>query len=225
MIIEAIGDLLPVAVAVALSPIAIIGIVLVLRSPRARVSGPMFALGWLAGLVAVSIVVALIAARADDPDSGTSTIVNVVKIAIGALFLVLAVKQWRSRPARGEEVEMPGWMATLGSVSPSRALVLGATLSAANPKNLALTMAAAASIAEAGLDRAGTAVAIAGFVVLGSLGIAGLVVFYLLGPERASRPLAAIEQFMADNQAVISMVILVVLGAKLIGDGIGGLQH
>jgi hypothetical protein len=39
--------------------------------------------------------------------------------------------------------------------------VLGAALSGANPRNLALTLAAAPSIAEAGLDQADEAVAIA----------------------------------------------------------------
>jgi hypothetical protein len=42
---QAIGDLLPAAAAVALSPIPIVAIVLVLHSPDARVNGPAFALG------------------------------------------------------------------------------------------------------------------------------------------------------------------------------------
>jgi threonine/homoserine/homoserine lactone efflux protein len=50
---------------------------------------------------------------------------------------------------------------------------LGAALSGANPKNLALTLAAAASIAEAGLDQADEAIAIVVFVALGSITVAG----------------------------------------------------
>jgi hypothetical protein len=48
------------------------------------------------------------------------------------------------------DAEMDG---TIDSATPSKAALLGAALSGANPKNLALTLAAA-SIAEAGLDQA-----------------------------------------------------------------------
>ena len=45
---QAIGGSLPLAVGIALSPIPIIAVVLMLTSPRARVNGPAFVLGWLA---------------------------------------------------------------------------------------------------------------------------------------------------------------------------------
>ena len=96
----------------------------------------------------------------------------------------------------------------------------GAALSGANPKNLALTLAASASIAEAGLDDADTAVAILVFIAIGSVTVAGSVLFYLIDAQRAARQLAAIKQFMADNNAVIMMVVLLLLGAKLLGDGL-----
>ena len=42
---QTIGDFLPAAVAVALSPIPIVAVVLMLGTPRARSNGPAFALG------------------------------------------------------------------------------------------------------------------------------------------------------------------------------------
>jgi Sap, sulfolipid-1-addressing protein len=66
---DAIGDLLPSALAVALSPIPIVAIVVVLGAPRARTAGPAFALGWIAGLLSVSVVVVLIVAGGADADS------------------------------------------------------------------------------------------------------------------------------------------------------------
>ena len=47
---EAIGQSLPLAIGVALSPIPIIAVVLMLTTPRARANGPAFVLGWLVGL-------------------------------------------------------------------------------------------------------------------------------------------------------------------------------
>jgi threonine/homoserine/homoserine lactone efflux protein len=223
MLSQAIGDLLPAAAAVALSPIPIIAIVLVLGTPRARTTGPAFALGWVLGLTVVSVVVVVLAGNASDPDSDTATGVNWLQVAIGVLFLAMAAKQWRKRPREGEPPEMPAWVASLDSLTPGRGLVLGAALSGANPKNLALTAAAAAAIAQAGLDGADTALAIAVFVVLGSVTVAGAVLFYLVDAERAAGPLDSIRQFMAEHNNVIMMVILIVLGAKILGDGLGRL--
>jgi hypothetical protein len=39
----------------------------------------------------------------------------------------------------------------------------------------------------------------------------------------SARPLAAVQQFMAANNAVIMMVVLLLLGAKLLGDGLADL--
>ena len=218
-----IGDLLPAAVAVALSPIPIVAVVVVLGTPRARTNGPLFALGWVAGLAGVSAAIVVLAGGAGDPDSGTSTAVDAVKLAAGALFWVMAAKQWRSRPAPGEEPELPAWMATLDSAPPRRMLVLGLALSAANPKNLALTVVAAGTIAQADLGAADTAAAVAAFVVIGSLTVVGSVLFSLLAGDRAAQTLGSVREVMTRHNAVIMMVILLVLGAKLVGDGIAGL--
>ena len=221
MLSDAIGDLLPSAFAVALSPIPIVAIVLILGAQHARTAGPAFTLGWIAGLLVVSVVVVLVLGSGDDPD-GDDPGLNWFKIAIGILFLAMAAQQWTKRPKPGEEPKTPGWMASIDAVTAPRAAALGVGLSAANPKNLALTLTASASIAAAGLDQTDTVIAVAVFVVLGSLSVAGSVVFYLLDADRAARPLGAVKEFMADHNAVIMMIILLLLGAKLLGDGIAG---
>jgi hypothetical protein len=60
---QAIGQLLPGAIGVALSPVPIIGVILMLSTQRARVTGPAFAAGWVIGIVAVSVIVLLVAGR------------------------------------------------------------------------------------------------------------------------------------------------------------------
>ena len=136
----------------------------------------------------------------------------------------MAYKQWQGRPKPGETPTMPKMLAALDQFTAGKSLVLGAALSGANPKNLALTAAAAASIAQAGLDGAETAISVAVFVIIGSLTVAGPVVVYLLAGDHAARPLESIKEFMADHNAVIMMVVLLVLGAKLLGSGIAGLS-
>lgn len=216
---EAIGDLLPSALAVALSPIPIVAVVLILGAPRARTAGPAFAFGWVAGLLAVSVIVVVVLGN-DNGSASSDAALNWLKVGIGILFLLMAAKQWGKRPRRGQEPETPKWMATIDTAPPPRAAVLGVALSAANPKNLALTLAASASIAEAGLNRSDTTIAIASFIALGSSTVIGAVLFFLVDSDRADRRLAAVKQFMLDNNAVITMVVLLLLGTKLLGDGL-----
>jgi threonine/homoserine/homoserine lactone efflux protein len=200
-----------------------VAVILRWGTPRARANGSAFAVGWVAGLVVVSVVVLLVASGSDDGDSGTSTAVDVVKLLFGVLMLGLAAKQFQGRPRKGAEPEMPRWMAAIDGFTAGRSLGLGGLLSGVNPKNLALTLAAAATIAQAGLDAGGDAAAIAVFVVIASLTVVGPVLAYLLLGDRAAAPLGSIKEWMADNNAVIMTVVLLVLGAKLVGQGLGGL--
>ena len=118
---------------------------------------------------------------------------------------------------------MPAWMASIDTFSVGKSLGLGALLSGLNPKNLALTAAAAASISQAGLGGTDSAIAVAVFVIIGSLTVAGPVVFYLVASKRAAGPLASIKDFMSVHNPAIMMILLLVLGVKLLGQGLGAL--
>jgi threonine/homoserine/homoserine lactone efflux protein len=220
----ALGDMVPAALAVALSPFPIIAIVIVLSTPRARTNGPLFALGWVLGLVAVSTVVVLLLGNVgNDSDAEASTVVSVLRILLGAALLVMAARQWTKRPGKGQEPKQPPWMATVEGATPRRTLVLGLALAGANPKNLALTLAASASISRAGLDATGTVVALAVFVTIGSFTVLGAVLYYLIAGDRAAAPLAKVKQFMLRHNNVIMMVILLALGFTILAEGIAGL--
>ena len=53
--------------------------------------------------------------------------------------------------------------------------------------------------------------------------IACAVIASLLAPRRTAAPLASIKTFMAANNAAIMMVILLLFGAKLVGEGLAAL--
>lgn len=223
MLTRAIGEILPAAIVVGLSPIAIIAVVLVLGSTRARVNGPLFALGWVVGLAAIATIGVVAFSGIDTTSSDKAAVVDWLRIAIGAGLVVLAGKKWTQRPRPGDAVETPAWMASIDSAGPRRAFALGLGLGGANPKNIVFGLAAAASIAEVGLDTGGTVVAVSVFVGLGSLAVLGAVVAHVLFGARAEQPLAAVKEFMAANNAVIMMLLFLVFGVKVIGDGLQGL--
>ncbi len=221
---DAIGQVLSLGVGVALSPVPIIAVVLMLGTPRARANGPAFIAGWLIGLsVAGAIVLAVSSGASASDDGAPATWVGVLKLVLGALLLLVAAKQWRGRPQGGAEAELPKWMQTIDHFTPQRALAMGVALSAINPKNLLLTVGAAAAIAQTGIDAGQQAVALAVFVVIGTVGPGLPVVIYFAMGERATHVLDELKRWMGSNNAAIMAVLCLVIGAKLIGDGISGL--
>jgi len=97
-------------------------------------------------------------------------------------------------------------------------------LSGVNPKNLALTIAAATAIAQTGISGGEAAGALAIFILIGSLSILAPVVIYFALGSRATAILDELKTWMALHNAAIMAVLLLVLGVKLIGDAIGGLS-
>jgi hypothetical protein len=221
----AIGDILGLAAGVAVSPLPVVAMILLLATPRGRANGSLFGVGWLAGLAVLGAVVLALAGPADASSGGQPAAwTGWLKLMLGVLALLLAVRQWRGRPAEGAEPEMPKWMAGLDRLGPGGALGLGALLSAVNPKNGGLTIAAAASIAAAGLAGGAQAVVLATFVVVGSLGVLAPLAVYLVGGKRAASTLDTWRTWAASHNAAVMAVLFLVFGFKLVGDGIAVLS-
>jgi hypothetical protein len=222
---DAIGQVLALGVAVGLSPIPIVGIVLMLGTPRARSNGPAFVVGWLVGILAVGGAVLALSSGADASDGGSpAEWVSVLKLGLGGLLLTIAARQWRGRPSDGDAPETPQWMQTVDSFTATRSAALAMGLAAVNPKNLVLVVAAAAAIAQTGASTGDQTVALLVFAALASVGVAAPVVLYFAMGERSKRLLDRIQQRMASNSAAIMAVICLLIGAKLIGDAIGALS-
>jgi hypothetical protein len=220
----AVGDVLPMAVGVALSPVPIIAIVLMLGTPRARSNGVAFAVGWIVGLsVAGGVVLAFASGNSQD-DGEPATWVGVLKLVFGVLFVLIAARTWRGRPHGTDEAAMPKWMQAIDEFTAGKSLAAGVALSALNPKNLALTIAAAAAIAQTGISTGEEIGALAVFVALGSVSILAPVAIYFFMSAQAETILGGLKSWMAAHNAAIMTVLLLVLGAKLIGDGIAGLS-
>lgn len=214
----AIGQILPFAIGVAISPIPIVALILMLFSSSAKSNSVAFTLGWVLGLALVGLIV--LAIGLESSNSGESDASATIKVVLGLLLLVAAVRQWRSRPRDGEEPEMPAWMNAIESFAPSKALGVGLLLSGANPKNLALTVGAAATISSAGLDSTDEYVTLAVYVLIASITIIAPVAYYLILGERADPPLAEAKGWLLANNNTVMFVLLLVFGFKLLGDGL-----
>jgi Sap, sulfolipid-1-addressing protein len=216
---DVIGQVLAPAIGVALSPLPIVGVILMLLSPKAKVNGPAFVLGWLGGM-AIVLALVLIFADPDDlteSDDAPSTLAGLIYLALGVLLLLLAIKQWKERPKAGGEPVMPKWMAGIDKVTPVAALGLGAFLSGLNPKNLIFDIAAGTAIAAGDLSTADQIIASLVYMVIASVSVAGPVIWYLLAGESAKGKLDSLLGWLVEHNAIIMCVLFLVLGVSLIG--------
>ena len=219
----AIGQSLPIAVGVLISPMPIVAVVLMLVSRKATANGFSFLLGWIVGIAGLGSIVLLVAGAATPSESGPPAWASVVKIVLGVLLLLLAIKQWGGRPRAGATPETPKWMSAIDAFTPVKAFGLAVLLGAVNPKNLLLVVSGAAAIAAATSETGEQLGALAVFVVVASIGVAAPVVIYLAMGVRAATMLEELKTWMIQNNAVIMAVLLLVLGAKMVGDGITAL--
>ena len=221
---QAIGGSLALAIGIALSPLPIIAVVLMLTTRQARVNGPVFVLGWLAGLAVVGAIVLCVAGPSGASNDGEpATWVSWLKIVLGAALLLVAVRQFRGRPKDAGQAALPKWMGMIDTIRPPAAFGLAALLAGANPKNLLLAVGGAASIGQTGISGGQQAIAYAVFALIGTLGVGAPAAIYFAMGERAARILSGLKDWMGQHNAVIMSVLCLVIGAKLIGDAIGGL--
>ena len=216
-----IGDILPLALGITISPVPIIAAILMLLSPKAKGTSVGFLLGWILGIVVVLVVFTALASviTPADPDQ-PQPVAGVIKLLLGALMLVMAVKQWRGRPPDGAEPALPGWMAAIDSMTAVKGFGLGFLLSAVNPKNLLMGAGAGVTIGTAGLPLGATAISVVVFTVIAAASVAVPVIGYLVASKAVAGPLETLRAWLVGNNATVMAVLLLVIGVTLIGKGI-----
>src|SRR6476620_8512168 len=184
----AIGELLPLAVAIAISVTTIITTVLMLLSPKARSKtvGPL--VGCVVGVGGAVALLTLLADMLPTQDSGGSSLEgSVIRMVVGVLLVVLALRQWRGRHANGDRAELPKWMAGVDSIMPGKALLLGLLLSGLVPDNLLNALSAGLIVGEAGFSNGRAAIVIVVFTTIATSTVAVPVVAHLVGAGANAR--------------------------------------
>jgi threonine/homoserine/homoserine lactone efflux protein len=119
---------------------------------------------------------------------------------------------------------MPKWLASIGEAGPLRAFVVGALMAFANPKTLALVLAAMTSLAYLTLSMQQVAAFAFFFVILGSSPLIALVLAHAMGGQKTNARIERLKSFMLRNNNVILMVVFAMLGMSVLGNGVSGLR-
>ena len=218
--LQVLSEVLPLAVGVSASAAAVIALVLILQGDRATSSGSTFTLGWLAGVGAVCATgIGLGIAVASDPVPWTQWL----RVFLGLGLLFQAGRTWQTRTPADQNAGQPKWMAGLQQASPRYSGILGFALGSINPKNLMLTLGAAAAIGNNALAPAEIWIVSLAYVFVASLCVIIPMTIYLLMRSKAEHILGSLGSWMGVNSSGITITVLLIFGIKLTLGGIAGL--
>ena len=96
--LDVLGDVIPFGVGVALSPFPIIAVLLLLTAPVGVRGGALFLLGRAVGFAALTALFAVLADVVDTA-AGSTLPVAVLRIVLGALLIVVAVRKFAEAAA------------------------------------------------------------------------------------------------------------------------------
>ena len=197
---QGIAEVLTYAIGVAISPVPIIAVILMLFSRRARVNGPMFMFGWL---LALSVVSGLAYVLADTGDAATTAPPPTRSRGARSCSASSSCCSPCGRGGKGPHREpsrrcRSGWRASTRS-RPRRRSCSG-RCSPASTRRTCSWPSRRAGLAQLGLSTTDSVVSLIVFVVVGSLTIAGPVVYYLVGGDRAKAELDSAEELARGAQ-------------------------
>ncbi|WAC94538.1 GAP family protein [Mycobacterium sp. Aquia_213] len=213
--------LIPLALVNAVSPLTIIPAVLVLHAPRPRPAGLAFLVGWLVGLAAeTALFVAGSGALGDVHKSSPPTWASWLRVVLGSALILFGIYRWVTRHGH---TETPKWMRSFETITPRRAGITGLVLTVVRVEVLFMCLAAGLAIGTSGLDDVDKVSSGIVFVAISASTVALPILAYVAAGHRLDDFLERLKNWMAKNNAALLAVVLVLIGAMVLHNGIRAL--
>ena len=214
----ALGHILPIAVAGAVSSVPIMAVILLLLSPNKSRSPLAFLIGYVLGLVAILALFTALAYVLPVSRRQTDAAVGTALVVVGVAMIVIAIIAWRRRASAPAD-QMPKWLLTVGSMRAMSAFGFAAVLNV-RPKALLLSAAAGLSLRADPLTGGELAFVIAAYTVVTASSVAAPVIASLVAPGSTEKQLVRARVWIATNSGIISVVIMLMIGVVIVGSGL-----
>jgi Sap, sulfolipid-1-addressing protein len=209
-------DLVLIGLAVTLDPLPLTAFFVLLPSKRGVVKGAMFLLGWLLSLgVVVTITVLATGDNPPRPSTAPSVAALAVKIAIGVVLVVIALRHRRKMGQPKKPKKPPKWQASVDSMSPWFALGLAPLL-----QPWGLIAAGAATVTQANVSSVESGLALFFFCVIGTSSYILLELYAGFRPEQSNALMAKIKLWIDSHTDQVIIIGCLVLGFWLIGQSL-----
>jgi Sap, sulfolipid-1-addressing protein len=219
---QALGALLPIAVAVAISSVPLTVTILILLSPnRGRAALP-FLVGWVIGVAAVIILSAAGAAALSQPlRLGRDTAAVSLQIVIGAILMVLAAI-YLLRRSHASSTGLPRWLSAVDSFGPLAAFAIGVLLGF-RPKGLLLGIAAGLALNAASLRADEAVFLIIIYTLIATSTVVGPIIAFFVAPRRMEPRLVSARDWLSANGRIMTSIMMFMIGVVILGSGLTNL--
>jgi hypothetical protein len=218
------AELVLVALAAMVSPTTLgFSVLALVLGDRPRRTGLWFYLGALTATLAIGVIAAFVIGdiAASDTPSQPKTWVAIVDIVAAIVLAVWMVRVLR-RPPDAKRVE--GMVAQMSKVASSPVIaIIGAGAALANPGGF--IPLALKAISETDPSTTQYIVEWVFFSLVSLLPLALAIVMLFVAPERAERVLQASRDWLLRNGRKVAAVVVFLLVAALLRDGIAGLTN
>lgn len=218
-----IGEFLPLAVGIAISPVPIIAVIMMLTSKGALRNAVFFTAGWVLALVVASVAAIFIFGGAPaTAQKGTGLATSIMQVAFGALLVGMgSYRGWQRH--EGVAPKQPRLLKSVENIKPVAALAFGLAMIIVNPKNLMLLLSGLMQIGKS-QPSTGTAVAsVAVFICVASIGTLLPVFVYVFFRQKATSILAGWKSWLDSHNSTVTVYLFLILGIYLLVKGIIGL--
>lgn len=219
-VLQVVVQLIPIAIAMAVSSVPIMATLIILLSKNRSRSSLPFLLGWVVGLAVVVTVCGIFALAIPAPISPRrpDTVAATIEIVIGVALAILAVVTWLRRD-RDRSAEVPKWLASVGSLHPWAVCGL-ALLFNVRPKALLLAVAAGIVLRGGDLSAGAAAVAIVIYTVIAASTVAVPIIMTLASPTRMEPRLRSAQGWLGRNSASLTSAILLLVAVVVVVSGV-----
>lgn len=235
---ELIVALVPVALGIVLSPLAIMALIAVLVSKRAQVNGAAYLLGWVIGVVAMLGIFTWIFTLLEVHEPGEPPLwIDIVRMVVGAFLSTAAVWVYRkghvpmnamavaSTPHEVAKAapQLPGWLQTVATFRPGRSFLLGLGMFVLNPVQASCAIIASLDLVLSIPGPAATALIGTLFAVVCILPMAIPVIAVLFMGDAAQPVLDRLRNWVATHTNAMNAALLLVIGVLQLQKGLSGL--
>jgi hypothetical protein len=211
--------LLCVGILTALTPWAIVGVIVLLGSKAAGRAAVAFAVGWFCAIAFIAAIVAAgIGGIGNSSQADVANATYIVEIVLGLALVALAArKRARDRVLTAPAAE-PGWLAKLDKMGPVVAFAFGTFMI-----NIVFVVDAGLRIAAADLGASAAIAALLFYTVLSTASLIAVLAVYFGDRAGAEVKLATMRAWIARNNANVITGMLLAVGIFLVAKGAVGL--
>ena len=232
-------NLLPLAVGIILSPLAVVAIVVIVSSRRGLAKGTAFTVGWLLAIATVTGASFWIArALALHPVVRKPPlwvpilhfVLAAVLLAAGAVILIRGRPKLRQLAAATTPAEvaavapaLPKWLRSVETFSIFKAFLWGLGLFLISPVDLSCAIAAGLALAQDGSGSGTQIFAFVIYLIVSGLSVIGPVLIPLVGGSQADGILAGLRRWISTHNGLLNAVLLLLIGVMQLNKAIQSL--